>query len=348
MTELKEKEILFSFVSGENYYRIKSVENDVIRAKHEKFNCDVEIKIFHAQDYKTGVQLLQLASVFYCPPGDVSMICPIDVVKITNFNVGQTQYKGDFGLVFPKSNVREGFVPIREIVYGSKGLGWDKDSVKKLSLNITKQLQKLDELWYCYPSFDVDKIYYNPKTFDVIFDFSFSLFYHYNSSNHSIYYEHTICANDLSLDFMPPWVDFENYNSIKKVSVAMEYYSLAALLFRLIIGKLPYQGEYCSSECSTLMEYDADEKENITHHNYMMKKYLEKPIFIFDKQNIENTIGKTNEEKVMIQLWERLPQKIQDMFSDVFTSTQEDGEYKLFSPNQWHEVLCDLWNIEQH
>lgn len=341
--------MLFSLARGDNYYTVLEVQDNVIKARHMKYNEYVNIKIYDAADYGTGISIEGFSERFVFPPGDAKFIWPIDVVEISLDKVSDDGYLliGKIGLVFKPGSSPSGYLPLREMIYRPNSLGWEKQNVALLAVNIVTQLQRLYDFGYGFTSFDVDRIYYSPETWDVVFGFSFSSFNRFsNHMGNDQYKNCKVHANDLSMDFVPPWVQFENLHNIKKVSLAMEYYSVAALLFRLMIGRLPYQGEFCNAECSTLMEYDADEKDNRAHHQYMMKIYLNNPVFIFS-QNGKNTIGRTAEEREMAERWDRLPLKIKNMFLTVFEQKEKDLNKKLYTPEEWGKALSELFCKEK-
>ncbi len=111
-----------------------------------------------------------------------------------------------------------------------------------------------------------------------------------------------------------------------------DIYSLASILFYVIIGRHPLNGRLCD---------DLEDKEG------RRIIYNQNPCFIFDKFDKRNEIGQFAEEKEAIAKWERLNQEIKELFWDLYTFPdfndteleKKTEKLECFQLDSWVEIL---------
>ena len=311
--------IYTSVFSGYNYY--EPIENNIEELLHcqskEKFNVVYKV----LPDFPEHEWYKYISN----PPLTFRVRWPIDIIK--------TQKENEYGLVL-KNIIPPKYEKLKNLVYDSYELDHRKESIRELTINIIDTLILLEKSGYIYNTYDSEKIYFHPQTYDLIFDFSTSII---RNDCNTVFF--SFLYNDVSSDFMPPWVNIDesNKNYMTNLNINSSNYSLAALLFRLMIGRLPYQGRL-SDGIGDLMVDDRDNEPLI--HKEMVKLYLKHPIFIFDKKNKINAIGDFGEEKKYIERWESLPFEVKKIFESVFISdNNENCSSSVITPNDWKKVL---------
>ena len=319
-------QLVFSCLSGYNYYQIanggSSAGNSNIRAVHMLNGTEVEIR---PNDTLSKEVCSKKWYYFIEFPADIrNILWPVDIVLLS-------QDEKHFGLVFRRRAFPK-LEPFREILYNEELLDWRKNNIQYLSVNFLDVCESLHSAGYAYHCFDLNRMYYNPKNMSVRFDFSLSL----SRTHGELYKTETIQKDDVAIEMLPPWhKPFESHD----MSLADDYYSITAMLFRLMIGRMPYQGRMMDG-AGDMMNALRDTDE--LNHSIMFEQYLSQPIFIFDPDNNINMIGLLTNEQIFIDRWNTLPAKVQDMFLKVLCqkNVELDPDRRIcYSPQQWRDVL---------
>ena len=313
--------IVFSSISGYNYYTIHSKNNDFYIANHFIDGIDVEIKFSeNIYDEKKWRHFLEF-------PTDIqNILWPIDIVECCD------QDKVYKGLVFrrrafPKMEL------IKKLVYNDQLLDWRKNNIQKIVINILKICVSLQKSGYAYHNYNFEHIFYNPQNMQVLFDFIPSI----TRIHNDIYYTEEVSFEDFGIECLPPWMKVNENNYMDLVS---DYYSITVLIFRLMIGRMPYQGRLMDAYGQKMMNLLMDKDK--LNHEIMFKEYLSHPIFIFENSEHENTIGDMTNEERFVERWETLPECVKTMFTDVLSQKnieQKNERRKVYSPEEWLKIL---------
>lgn len=323
---LKDK-YLFSLLSGYNLYQITGQENNVISAVH--YNQDISVQIIIIKVDRTRVDFWNKYISY--PPNRKIFRWPIDIVSVTD-----TPYSslGNIGLVF-KRKASLPMEPLKKYVYNDEVLDWRNKEIQLLVSHLLDAIIELNKKQYSFIAFDVERIFVNIETKDLYFDFFTSTIKRDKQAENF-----NFLGNDIAIDFIPPWV---KYDDIVFGNTKMEAYSLAALLFRLMIGRMPYQGSLFSNR-SLLMVENSDYEQ---YHREMMDEYLTPPnIFIFDQFDTSNEIGLTLKEKRIVERWDALSDELKGMFQHTFSHGADHSgvSQELYSAEQWKAAILKSFN----
>ena len=260
------------------------------------------------------------------PPKTNGIIWPIDVVALKGTCYEET---GNIGLIFqqkayPKLN------KFKDLIYYPNMLDWRDNKIKRLALNITKVFVEIERAEYLFHAFDIDNFYFNQSDMDVLINYSISI-------NEKKRPQNFIDVKDIRRDFLPPWIERDGmYECTDEASMR---YSYAALLFRILIGKLPYQGRL-SDDIGKLMLEDMDNDRVV--HDLMIDAYMKNSIFLFDENDYSNSIGTNDDEMLYIERWNTLNAQIKSMFLKTF-SKNNLLERSFYSIENWHDVLVQAF-----
>ena len=312
---------LFSCLSGYNFYQLNrgcSLSDMEIHAVHCLSESGVEIR-------KTTTQLnpgeLKKWKYFVEHPVNVTnMLWPIDIVSLND--------DLDIGLVF-RARALPKMEPLKTILYNEDELDWRNPHIQDLVISFLKQCIDIHKNGYAYHSFDINRMFYNVASMEAFFDFSLSITPAQEVT--------AINSNDVGIEFLPPWCDIEGDNPM---GLAEDYYSIAAILFRLMIGRMPYQGRLMDGK-GNMMNHLTDVDEDF--HVMMFKAYHSTPVFVFDKNNTSNSIGLYTVEEKFVERWEKLPEKIKKMFSETLIYS-ENIRSKVYSDNGWLEAHGKIYS----
>ncbi len=325
------KEKVFSCLSGYNFYTIMEKFTDETgrqksKAVHDLNGTDVEVRY----DSKlSGQKDMQKWKYFIEHPIDISNILwPIDIIRNDD---------EELGIVFRRRSFPP-LKPLKILLYNEEKLDWRSPEIQKLILNILKLCQNIHEGGYAYHCFDIERMWFDPKNMNVVFDFSLSMARTYHNAQR----EEKTDYVDVGIEFLPIWHELlaENHMTLED-----DYYSITTMLFRLMIGRMPYQGRLMDGNgdmMNLLRDVDANAHVN------MFRKYREQPVFIFDESDTRNAIGIFLEEEEYIERWNSLPENVKKMFYEVLKGQNVKKDLKdrvSYSPAKWLEVLTSVFSM---
>ena len=118
-----------------------------------------------------------------------------------------------------------------------------------------------------------------------------------------------------------------------------EMFAMVSLMFRLLIGRCPYEGA----------EMDAFVKD--TNYEVWISEYLSRPYFMFDKNDTRNMIGHLGAmEKICIKRWNSLTPRLREMFRRTLSEENVmrlNIEPVIYSPVEWRSALEEFdWTIK--
>lgn len=319
------KDMLFSCLSGHNIYVPSKYDDSSML--HLLSNTDVTVKAVN------GISQTLVENkwrYFVERPVDIKNITwPVDIVKLQEKQMGLVFRKR----AFPKME------PLKKILYNSNLLDWSRPEIKKLISNLLKVFDEIHTGGYAYHAFDMEHMYYNEETYEVLVEFSLGMSIHNNDTTNVS----DVGLEAVAIEFVPPWVKLDKRNYL---SLSDDYYSIAALLFRLMIGRMPYQGRLMDGHgdmMDLLRDIDPDA------HIQMFKHYHDNPIFIFDPEDDINNVGVVTSVEKFKDRWEDLPQEIRAMFIKTFSKENLSMSYeerKLYNVREWHDALVKAGILE--
>ncbi|PST48711.1 hypothetical protein COO72_06355 [Bifidobacterium callitrichos] len=153
----------------------------------------------------------------------------------------------------------------------------------------------------------------------------------------------TVHRGQLNLDL--DYLDVAGYNRIiaaidqgtgtPETDVFSELFTITSVLFRLLVGRLPYNGR--------IMAPEPNEPGEV--HEEWCKTYHRNADFIFDPDNEVNHIGDgytSPADNVFVRNWEKLPDGVREAFTTVLTQgTERVGSTHLrwCRPSTWLQRL---------
>lgn len=318
--------MFFSCLSGYNMYVPSQFQKDTMT----HLLSDTEVTVRPIKQLDDEIVQTKWRHFIEHPINPNHATWPIDIVSLGD---------GKMGLIFKKRSLSK-LQPIKNVLYRSILLGKEKEDVQKLTRNLLNAFIDMHDCGYAYHAFDIEKIFYNVETKEVVFDFTLGMSRHRSD----VGFASDVDPEAIGIEFLPPWIDFDNRS---KLSLADDYYSIAALLFRLFIGRMPYQGRLMHTHGNNnIMEIDMD-VDPAAHLN-MFTYYHEHPVFIFDPDDDSNNVGEVlADEKQYVSRWNELPENVRDMFIKTFSKQNiEHGidnydKMQLFTPRQWMDALTN-------
>ena len=288
-------------------------------------------------------------------------IWPVDIVALSD-----DPDKSEYALVFPFSAWPD-FVHITPFLSNLDidanpqnlwpdsefYLGRQNPFVRSLITSLLGAWRAYDRSNYAYHEFSYANIYYRKNDFRVKFDFSFSAHKVLPTDQTIVPMGHIKPKNNKSVLLPNPYslipcgeaaivdesritADYADpyyYHSQKGgMDLYSDYFAMAAILFKLLIGKLPYAG--------SILEGEPNIKES--EHALWLKIYHKNPVFIFDLEDRSNRLG-SGEPEIYQDRWNQLDQSLRNMFHNTFQRVnvlRETADLKFYSPDQWQKALA--------
>lgn len=226
-------------------------------------------------------------------PAAKSFFWPVDIINVANDDTSE----GVFCLVYPCKYSHE-VKALSELSKQNNYLGLEQSHIKSIAMELIKAFKSLHSCSYLYNIWDENNIFVNENNDLLLIPFSEVMTINTDE-------EATKIGSDY---YFTAYTDPYAYNNEYKYDLKSELYSLATMLFRLLIGKYPYEG--------SLM--DGIPKTTTLEMLYWKKEYISHPIFIFDDNDTRNSIGDFEHERIYLQRWNSLSSELKNMFFNVF------------------------------
>lgn len=200
--------------------------------------------------------------------------------------------------------------------------GFENQRVKPLLINLLNNLQNLFDNGYIYRLWDEKNICYGKKTNEVIFQFHNFLA---NKNNNSC-----ISKEDYYTELTDPYYIKNGF----EYDFYSDMYSFQSLLFRLLIGVYPFEGERMTGR--------GNRTGSKSEYNGWIMEYLRNVYFVFDNDYTKNHLTEMGYDIPRIKRWESLSPKLKKMFMDVFSRSnvlRENDSVVYYTPNQWLEEI---------
>lgn len=317
---------LYSLSSGYNFYELASHEKYTIFGKAKSVIRHIKTgDLFYITEFSgeraKRFNVNSWISLLRKPVDLQHFIWPVDIISWQDNNT--TEY----ALVFPLRAMPT-FSKLSDVLSDDEHLGWRQGWVKELVADFLNAWSNFDFSGYAYHEFSEQNMFYHSKTHNVMFDFSFS-----THKAKSIYSAQYVSPSNITPEYADSFYYTEDRHS--EMDLASDYYSIAVILFKLLIGRLPYQG--------TVMEHEPDTTPK--EHENWLRIYHKNPYFIFDEQDETNRIGGDSgfaKDEIFVERWNELPKHVRNMFHNVFQTAnvmRTAGLLMFYSPEQWRDAL---------
>lgn len=337
-------EIEYSLLSGYDFYRVSHGDENAYPGVHVRSDNTVRIKVIGRRKKPMDADevLRHRRYIWHTMPQE-HYEWPIDLIE---YQDQQQMYVQCY--VFPLKPY-PGFTPIRELLYQektSRKLDWRNEEIKEICRNLLKVFSDLHENGYFYNDFCIDRIFFDPKTKEIFLRFSPGIRLYEQKAKKPEYMSWDSCGSqkfhlktgeqemvsvkDISMEFAPPYI----YGG-SEYSGNIDYFSICSILFRLMIGRLPYEGKGLNSFGEV---FDPIRDVDVAAHEYYFEHYHQYPKFIFDSEDNSNSLGPMSENDLPKERWAELPDKIKEMFQESLSGYVQ-GKGHLYSPGEWLVAL---------
>ncbi|MCL1809213.1 MAG: hypothetical protein FWG42_05495 [Clostridiales bacterium] len=348
-SEIKKSKVLFSLASGCNLYYCDGSESEVF-GKTVKLLRHVKPalrkggksgEVFYMRAVPSGLagvfDTKHWVNIIRKPVNTMHYIWPVDIVDVADERGNPMP-----ALVFPYrphseysrltpflSNLDMDSTPQNYWPDSGCYLGLENDRVRGVADSLLKAWCSCSASKYAYHEFSYENMHYEPNMCKVKFDFSFSMHSAQDLQDCS-FVENSRITSD--------YADTHYYSSgAGSMDLASDYYSMAAILFKLLVGRLPYAGGILEGEPN------GNEKE----HSAWMKAYHSNPVFIFDPWDASNRLGGGEPEIYEIR-WQRLSGELRGMFQSAFkpaNALRKAKNPRFYSPWDWKNALeCNYYS----
>lgn len=288
----------------------------------------------YMRQYKNGIQN---------PPKADHVIWPVDIVSLHGHRISVNYAEHVFGLHTDEKKGEEGdyvlLFPyrdysisrtVRDELSEVKQVSWKDTRVRGLLTKITEAFQKLNESGYLCLDFDFSHLYIRDDR-SILFSYSNLLIPVSQGETDAANRPEILSRGEYPYEFAEPALV---QGKIKYADPDMQNYSLTAMLFYLMIGRLPCDGP--------LLLGFTDNNE--VEHERRFEVYHKNPVFIFDPEDSSNHLGEFAADQRTIDLWEELPEEIRNLFIRTLSRKNAERRQEVSNPSpaEWLKCLALL------
>lgn len=258
-------------------------------------------------------------------PANKSFFWPIDLVIKDN----------DYYLVFPRKFIPE-MKSLGDLSVEEEFLGMEQEHIRTLINNFLLACDSLYKHSFLFHVWNERRIFVNKKDYSVLIAFcDFTS----NGFDKKVY-----LSND---DYISESVDPYAFAGECSYDYYSEMYAIAAILFKLLIGRYPYEGSLMDGipKCSDSGNISSWKIDKDNDFKYWISQYVSHPVFIFDFNDDRNAIGRLAHEKICLRRWDSLTDKLKNMFCTMFSETnilRKNESVTSFSPSEWLSEIQKL------
>lgn len=260
-------------------------------------------------------------------PCDSSLLWPVDLIR-KNVELPQSYLIYEF---IPCSQ----FDSISTLSKNKDYLGIENPHIRAIALKFIRAFESLDEKGYLFFGLDDDELFANTSNNSLRIPI-----------NENISVEKDSEIPFVEEEFFSEVIDPYHYanrshnNQGKEIFVydsLSENYAFVSILFRLLIGLYPYEGP-------TMDEYEYN--LNSSENKDWIFKYIQTPVFIFDREDNSNSIALYNKNRIHRERWNKLTEKLRDMFSNSLEQANVMRVNKfIYSPTDWRLAVEEAFRI---
>ena len=276
------------------------------------------------------------------PANPTLFLWPMDVADASGDDFRQ--------LVFPMRDLH-GYVPLSHVLSNINDrprpeFAWhaavNDAALAPLSKGLIAVFAELEQIGYLNGGFDIGRMYYQADDpSHVVCDFSQTMIRVDGLPPLGGAGQRTAVTlpNLVTGEYVDPyaWSRMDNGSGPLHIDRLSERFTLAAMLFRLLVGRMPFDGRAVEPQWS--MNTDAQ------MHDVWVRAYQSSPVFIFDPRDTSNTVGGEDapeSERHFVDNWNKLTPQVRGMFLSVFRNekaTRLSDSIDYPTPEQWRDVL---------
>lgn len=318
--------IVFSAISGYNYYSIPPdiIEKaPIVPAAHR--DSDILYKLIplvSLNDWEAQAQIDWYRDFVLAPVPSSQFEWPVDLVRLS-VDTGREEY---LYYVFPL-RAPQNYRPLKHLLYVNMQndiLDWRNEQIRNVAISFLTAMKALYKAGYTLNDFNINRILYHEQTGAVYLQHTSCI--RKRGSSHQ---RNKVDPEQLSIEFSPPC-------PIDKPDL----YSIAAILFRLMIGRLPYQG-WSLDAIAHVFDHNFYDLDREASYQVFFREYRRIRCFIFDPDDLSNPLPPGSEADLPRERWNALPTKVRTMFirSLSYVDPARQDRMTLYTPSQWLHAL---------
>ncbi len=320
--------VYYSLCSGYNFYVLASRQKYKIFGKEKNVIQHIKTgEYFYVSEFPEDLNrtfdLNYWVKLIRNPVDLKHFIWPVDVIEWDATDKNNVKY----ALVFPNRALPV-YDDFANTLKNGMDVNFDVPWVRKIIKDFLDAWCNFHSKGYAYHAFSKGNMFYNRDKMEVMFDFSFL-----TQRTDTLYEKKFINPEYITPDYADPYYYYKH--NANQMDLASDYYTVAVFLFKLLIGRLPYEGKVFDNVANTTE----------TEHNTWIKRYHKNSYFIFDTKDDTNRIGGEfgfADELVYENRWLGLSENVRNMFHNVFQTAnalRTTEELYYYTPKQWLDAL---------
>jgi hypothetical protein len=317
--------LFVNIITGERYFakRLTSSSGGIDNAVYKS----LQKKVLHPADRDS----ILWPSDMVCLSEELANKCSLFVMQ--DYKENQTPIENNkckLALLFPYSgypDMDNGDKRIKDL----GELSWENPKIQNFVYKILKTFDKINKDGYVYGDIHLSRFFFRMDG-SLILNYS-NLIYSFEDYISDDFT--SICninTGEYPFEFAEPALvcATETDKEIRMIDFNSQNYSLCAFIFYVFFGRYCYDG-------AALIEHHAD---STPQEHFIKFKYYHKLPFIFDKKNTMNSVGLFDKEAHTVDLWDRCPDILKELFTMVLTQHYEQKNENVVNPSPYTWLKC--------
>ena len=326
----------FSAISGYNYYSVPDPlpEGSLFLVKHGQTGETYRMQPGPwLNSFEAEEQIRWYRDFVLKPAPKLCIEWPVDLVRISfgqGFAARERLYYVFLHRPMPELET------FRKFLYQDRQnehLDWRNEPVRRTAVSFLKAMEQLHDSGYTYNDFNIRRICRDSKSGRVYLRFTDGV---RRAANNNA--RNQVDPAKVAVEFAPPCP-----------GVDRDLYAVAAILFRMMIGRLPYQG-WPIEHNAHVFDTNFEDLEQERAYRLYFERYHGVHCFVFDPDDDSNRLSSGSEDDRPRERWKALPERIKTMFIHAlaYTDPQKQSRMVLYTPRQWlAELEACCWRNEE-
>lgn len=226
--------------------------------------------------------------------------------EYTDVPTPKVRWTGRYALLFPYGMNRRLVSGEARLAGANRELGWKSPAIREMAVQITGAIDRMNIVGYLYADLHFSRLFFGGEW--CYLGFSNLVYPISDLENPLTERTRAPARGEYPLEFADP--AFAR-GTIDAIDMRSQNYGLAALLFYLLLGRYPYDGN--------LTEHMIDD-DPISHYD-KLEAFLDTPLFVFDPKNHDNWLGDNiRRNRETLALWDELPPDMRFFFTEALSS----------------------------
>ena len=212
---------------------------------------------------------------------------------------------------------------------------WKSPEIRNMAVEIARALEHVNRNGCIYADIHLSRLYFTDEG-RVFLDFSNLIFPTQDCLGTWTSTGGQVGPGNYPMEFADPALV---QGLIPHMDIHTQNFCLCSLFFYLFLRRYPYDGQLLTGYPD----------ETVQQHYVKFRDYHKMPVFIFDPDDTQNSLGEFWEEQQVVELWEELPGPLKEIFIRTLRkeNAERTGAVNNPTPSAWLRCFRELGWYEE-